>query len=121
MIVISLACVGTEAFALMHHTHLAYGPKIFCAMAVGLLWSMYELGVSSVLHYLVFALPGTDECASNLSLALTTWRDLAEHKLKGPTTNVLAFLGIKIDTVPCVVLASQQDGKFTRDAARVVA
>ena len=84
---------------------LRSAPKIFNAVADGLLWIMGNSGIHSAMHYLddyaFFGDPGSQECGEALRLALAICSDLgipvAQHKLEGPTT-ALVFLGILIDT-----------------------
>ena len=84
---------------------LRSAPKIFTALADGLIWIMIKQGIRSVLHYLddyLFAGdPGTSECAEALQLALNLCERLgvpvAEKKVEGPVTS-LVFLGILVDT-----------------------
>ena len=83
---------------------LRSAPKIFTALADGLIWIMIKQGIRSVLHYLdnyLFAGdPGTSECAEALQLALNLCERLgvpvAEKKVEGPVTS-LVFLGILVD------------------------
>ena len=53
---------------------LRSAPKIFNAMADGLMWIMKQRGIREVIHYLddylFFGNPGSQECAEALSLAL---------------------------------------------------
>ena len=85
---------------------LRSAPKIFTAMADGLLWIMAANGVASALHYLddylFFGPPGTPDCKGALQLALSLCQRLgvpvSEKKFEGPTTT-LVFLGIELDTV----------------------
>ena len=89
---------------------LSFAPKIFSAVAETLLWAMYSAGVSSVLHcldnFLFFGKPGSEECANNLSHALTTCRSLgvlvAEHKIE-VLACCMTFLGIGTK-VACIYL-----------------
>ena len=85
---------------------LRSAPKIFNALADGLMWIMKHRGITAVIHYLddylLFGDPGSHECAEALSLALRLCSGLgvpvAVHKLEGPAT-VLTFLGILLDTL----------------------
>ena len=85
---------------------LRSAPKIFSAVADAVLWIMARSGVSHGLHYLDDFLflgnPGSDECARNLAIALSSCSSLglpvAPHKVEGPSST-LVFLGIEIDTV----------------------
>ena len=81
-------------------------PKIFNAVADALEWSLKEVGVPYVYHYLddftVLGAPGTDECSRAVSkLHITCSKlgiPLATHKSEGPATSI-NFLSIVIDTV----------------------
>ena len=81
-------------------------PKIFTAMADGLLWIMAANGVESALHYLddylIFGPPGTEDCERALTTTLSLCQRLgvpvSQKKLDGPTT-CLVFLGVELDTV----------------------
>ena len=85
---------------------LRSAPKIFTAMADGLLWIMAANGVASALHYLddylFFGPPGTPDCKGALQLALSLCQRLgvpvSEKKLESPATS-LVFLGMELDTV----------------------
>ena len=84
---------------------LRSAPKLFTAVADGLLWIMGRHGVTEAMHYLDdFLLLGAKDsrqCERALNVALCLCEELgfpiAEHKLEGPAT-VLPFLGILIDT-----------------------
>ena len=84
---------------------LRSAPKIFTAMADGLLWIMAANGVTSALHYLddylIFGSPGTTVCGDALTLALSLCKRLgvpvSQKKLEGPATT-LVFLGVELDT-----------------------
>ena len=85
---------------------LRSAPKIFTAMADGLLWIMAANGVQSALHYLddyiFFGHPGSSECEEFLRTALSLCQLLgvpvSVKKLEGPAT-IIVFLGIELDTV----------------------
>ena len=85
---------------------LRSAPKIFSALADGLLWIMLQYGIPRALHYLddfLFLGPqNSDECASSLRAALAVCRELgvpvAPEKTEGPSSTI-TFLGIEIDTV----------------------
>ena len=85
---------------------LRSAPKIFTAVADGLLWIMANHGIEAALHYLddylFFGDPGSQECAEALSTALRLCRELGVPisflKVEGPVT-LLIFLGILLDTV----------------------
>ena len=89
---------------------LRSAPKIFTAVADGLLWIMINQGIRAVLHYLDDYLfmgdPGSEECADALHLALALCERLgvpvAEGKVEGPDTSLI-FLGIQLDTVSRVL------------------
>ena len=80
-------------------------PKIFSAVADGLLWAMACNGIQEDIHYLDdFLLAGkadTLECASALDTGFRTCHEVgfpvAMNKVEGPSTN-LTFLGILFDT-----------------------
>ena len=84
---------------------LQSAPKIFSALANGLLWAMACKGIKEGLHYLDDFLFGgkalTEECQIALSTALDTCAEagvpVAMNKLEGPSTCIV-FLGIEIDT-----------------------
>ena len=73
-------------------------PKIFTAMADGLLWIMASNRVESALHYLddflFFGPPGTADCEGALRLALSLCQRLgvpvSEKKLEGPATSLVS-------------------------------
>ena len=85
---------------------LRSAPKIFNAVADGLMWILGSRGVKRGIHYLddflFFGQPESSGCADSLQIALDTCQVLgvpvATHKVVGPTT-VLTFLGICLDTV----------------------
>ena len=85
---------------------LCSAPKIFTAVADGLMWIMGHQGVRSAIHYLddylFFGNPNSGEYAETLQLALQLCECLgvpvALNKLEGPTT-LITFLGILLDTV----------------------
>ena len=85
---------------------LRSAPKIFTALADGLLWIMTRHGIQAALHYLddyiFFGTPDTSECAEALKLALQLCEQLgvpvSKLKVEGPAT-ILAFLRILLDTV----------------------
>ena len=84
---------------------LRSAPKLFTAVADGLLWIMGCHGVTEAMHYLNdFLLLGSKDsrqCETALNVALRLCEELgfpiAEHKLEGPAT-VLPFFGILLDT-----------------------
>ena len=84
---------------------LRSAPKIFTALADGLLWIMGHNGIRRAIHYLddylFFGSPGSRECADALRLALSLCKRLgvpvSKEKIEGPAT-VLPFLGILLDT-----------------------
>jgi hypothetical protein len=85
---------------------LRSAPKIFNALADGLMWIMKQRGIRESIHYLddylFFGDPCSQECAHALSLALQLCKCLgvpvSAHKLEGPA-NTLTFLGILLDTL----------------------
>ena len=84
---------------------LRSAPKIFTALADGLMWAMQKENVPHVIHYLddfLFAgAPESPQCALSLRKALDVCAQLgvpvAPHKIEGPSTK-LTFLGIEIDS-----------------------
>ena len=84
---------------------LRSAPKIFSALADGLIWIMHLKGVGPSLHYLddflLFGPPASSTCAEVLATALSICNELgvpvAGEKTEGPATS-LTFLGIQIDT-----------------------
>ena len=84
---------------------LRLAPKIFSAVADGLLWAMVCNGIQEGIHYLDdFLLAGkadTLEFASLLDTAFRTCHEVgfpvARNKVEGPSTNS-TFLGILFDT-----------------------
>lgn len=87
---------------------LRSAPKIFTALADGLLWIMASQGIREAIHYLddylLFGDPDTQECAEALRVMLSLCQQLgvpvSMPKIEGPA-NVLTFLGIELDTVRC--------------------
>ena len=85
---------------------LRSAPKIFSALADGLMWILHSRGVTSALHYLddflLIGPPSTQACQATLCSTLSTCKELglpvAPEKTEGPVTT-LTFLGIEIDTV----------------------
>jgi len=84
---------------------LRSAPKIFSALADGLIWCLHSKGMVDSLHYLDdFLLLGPSDsprCAEALRILLQLCEELgalvAGEKTEGPTT-LLEFLGIEIDT-----------------------
>ena len=84
---------------------LRSAPKLFTALADGLLWCMGRHGVMQGLHYLDdFLVMGERHsgcCSNALQKSLDLCRKLgfpiADHKVEGPSSR-LPFLGILIDT-----------------------
>lgn len=87
---------------------LRSAPKIFTAVADGLLWIMGRHGITNALHYLddFLLLGSSSQCEAALQTSLSICRTLgipiANHKVEGPAT-VLPFLGILIDTDNCIL------------------
>ena len=85
---------------------LRSAPKIFTALADGLIWIMFNQGVRSAIHYLddylLLGSPDTLECAEALQLTLSICNQLgvpvSKSKIEGPATT-LTFLGIVLDTI----------------------
>ena len=85
---------------------LRSAPKIFSALADGLMWILHSRGVTLALHYLddflLIGPPSTQACQAALCSTLSTCEELglpvAPEKTEGPDTT-LTFLGIEIDTV----------------------
>ena len=90
-------------------------PKIFTALADGLMWILHSRGVTSALHYLddflLLGPPSSKSCQAALCATLSTCEELglpvAPEKTEGPGT-VLTFLGIEIDTVACLLRLPQE-------------
>ena len=84
---------------------LCSAPKLFSALADGLMWILHSRGVVSALHYLddflLLGPPDSLACQAALATTLAACEDLglpvAPEKTEGPST-VLTFLGIEIDT-----------------------
>ncbi len=84
---------------------LRSAPKLFTALADGLLWIMGCHGVRESIHYLddflICGPPGSSECGAALASSLSLCRNLgfriANNKVDGPST-CIPFLGIIIDT-----------------------
>ena len=80
---------------------LRSAPKIFNAMADGLMWIMGEHGVRYGLHYLddylLFGRPRSQECLKSLSTALGICKELGVQ-VSPHTSTTLTFLGIELDT-----------------------
>ena len=89
-------------------TALSFGlrlaPKIFSAVADGVLWAMWLNGTRLLLHYLddfiFFGQPRSRGCARALDIGIGICAQLGfvAHKIARPTT-CLTFLGIEIDSV----------------------
>ena len=84
---------------------LRSAPKIFSALADGLLWIMQARGAAPSLHYLddflLLGPPSSPSCAAALRTTMALCEDLgvpvADEKTEGPAT-VLTFLGIELDS-----------------------
>ena len=84
---------------------LRLAPKMFSALADGLLWILHSKGWDQSLHYLddflLLGPPASPKCAEALHSFLALCNQLgvpvAEEKTEGPSTS-LSFLGIQIDT-----------------------
>lgn len=84
---------------------LRSAPKIFSAVADGLLWILHSKGAKLSLHYLddflLLGPPDSPVCAEALHIFQALCEELgvpiAEEKTEGPSTT-LTFLGIEIDT-----------------------
>ena len=99
---------------LYYDTRLPFGlrsaPKIFTAVADALQWVFEKQGVSWVAHYLddyiTMGPPGSNTCAHNLEVMLSTCVELgvptAPGKCAGPASS-LVFLGFELDTEALVV------------------
>ncbi len=94
-------------------------PKLFTAVADGLMWIMEKNGVAEVIHYLddflFFGNHASPVCAESLRIALE-WCDrlgvpVSAHKVEGPATSI-TFLGIVLDTVTQELRLPQD--KFSR-------
>lgn len=85
---------------------LRSAPKIFSALADGLIWIRFNQGVQSAIHYLddyfLLGSPDTSECANALQLTLSICSQLgvpvSTSKVEGPLTTI-TFLGIVLDTI----------------------
>ena len=85
---------------------LRSAPKIFSALADGLIWILHSKGADRSIHYLddflLIGPPDSPECAEALQTLLALCKELgipvAEEKTEGPAT-ILIFLGIEIDTI----------------------
>ena len=81
---------------------LRSAPKIFTALADGLMWAMQKENVPNVIHYLdnflFVGAPESPQCALSLCKTLDVCAQLgvpvAPHKIEGPSTK-LTFLGIQ--------------------------
>ena len=84
---------------------LRSAPKIFTAVADGLMWVMCEHGVQWGLHYLddymFFGPKSSNECEEALRQALRVCAELgvrvSQHKVEGPSSAII-FWGILLDT-----------------------
>lgn len=79
---------------------LRSAPKIFNALADGLIWILGQHGIRFAIHYLDdFLLLGPPDCHHTLTTSLHLCEELgvpiAPHKLEGPSTEI-TFLGIHI-------------------------
>ena len=85
---------------------LRSAPKLFSALADGLLWIFLQGGVQQAIHYLDDFLflgpPASQVCTESLQTALRLCETLgvpvAPEKTEGPAS-VITFLGIEIDTL----------------------
>ena len=85
---------------------LRSAPKIFNALADGLMWMFKRFGVEFVMHYLDDYLfggqAGTNQCEKALTIGIGVCDEVgapvAQQKVEGPTTTI-QFLGILLDTV----------------------
>ena len=85
---------------------LRSAPKLFTAVADGLSWALYHVGVHNVVHYLddflLWGPSGSPLCAENLQTTVSMCERLglpvAPEKTVGPTT-AITFLGIELDSV----------------------
>ena len=101
---------------------LRSAPKIFSALADGLLWILQSQGMEESLHYLddflLLGPPASPKCAEALRTLLAICGQLgvpvAEEKTEGPLTT-LTFLGIEIDTASLQLRLPQE--KLQRLAA----
>ena len=83
---------------------LRLAPKIFSALAYGVLWMVHHQGFSYSLHYLddfLFLGPlASSHCQDALHFALQLYRELGlqvcKEKTEGPSTSI-TFLRIEID------------------------
>ena len=85
---------------------LRSAPKIFNALADGLLWMLQAEGIQPCIHYLddflIFSdldLPSSrEQLAKTLRVCQSLGVPISEHKTEGPT-HCLTFLGIELDTM----------------------
>ena len=85
---------------------LRSAPRIFTAVADGLVWIIRQQGVQMLEHYLddliLLGPPSDPTCQQDLDILMSTCNELrvtlAEHKLQGPCTK-LVVLGIEVDKV----------------------
>ena len=85
---------------------LRSAPKLYNAVADGLLWILASQDSVDGIHYLddflLFGAPGSQQCIEALTKALARCAHLgvpvAPSKTEGPST-VLVFLGIQLDTL----------------------
>ena len=91
---------------------LRSAPKVFSAIADGLMWMVHSQGFEHSLHYLDdFLLLGSLTCAealhSTLQLCNRLGLQVAEEKTEGPSTTI-TFLGIEIDSNLCQLRLPQE-------------
>ncbi len=87
---------------------LRSAPKLFSAVADGLMWMVHNQGFTHSLHYLddflILGRPESPYCGDALQATLQLCNELgvqvAAEKTEGPATT-LTFLGIEIDSLLC--------------------
>ena len=94
---------------------LCSAPKIFSALADGLIWMVHNQGFRHALHYLddflLMGPPSSTHCKEALHATLQLCKEfgvqVAVEKTEGPST-ILTFLGIEIDTCHCQLRLPQE-------------
>ena len=105
---------------------LRSAPKIFNALADGLLWMLQAEGIQPCIYYLddflLFSdsdlLSSRDQLAKTLRVCQSLGVPISEHKTEGPT-HCLTFLGIELDTMERrVQLPPNKLDRLQREIAR---
>ena len=97
---------------------LRSAPKLFTAVADGLLWALHCEGIANLLHYLddffFWSEAGSSDCASALSIAVPLCGRLglpvAPQKMVGPTTSIVFLGSLPGDQAPRGQVSSAQNG-----------